>query len=44
MSNKSNDQGRAYKFAWMIVLKRELSKKRDVSIVYNSSYETNKTK
>ncbi len=42
MSNKSNDQGRAYEFAWMTVLERELSKKRDVSIVYNSSYEANK--
>lgn len=42
MSNKSNHQGRAYEFAWMIVLERELSKRREVLVVHNSSYDANK--
>lgn len=42
MSNRSNDQGRAYEFAWMTVLERELSKKRPVTVINNSSYCANK--
>ena len=42
MSNKSNNQGRAYEFAWITVLERELSKKGNVFVVHNSSYDANK--
>lgn len=41
MSSKSNNQGRAYEFAWMSVLERELSKKRNVEVIHNSSYYAN---
>lgn len=42
MSNKSNNQGRAYEFAWINVLKQELSKNKNIIITYNSSYNANK--
>ncbi len=43
MSAKSNDQGRAYEFAWLNILNEELSKKFKTTIIKNSSYETNKS-
>ena len=42
MSTNSNDQGRAYEFAWINVLNQELSKFRKTLIVSNSSFEANK--
>lgn len=42
MSRKSNDQGRAYEFAWIKTLEEELSKQRAVSIIHNSSFDANK--
>lgn len=38
MSRKSNDQGRAYEFAYLTALYEEISKYRPSSIVENSSY------
>ena len=38
MSNKSNNQGRAYEFACLHVLDEEISKFRPVKIIRNSSY------
>lgn len=42
MSSKSNDQGRAYEFAWINVLFDALDSLRKTEIVYNSSYDANK--
>lgn len=42
MSTKSNDQGRAYEYAWINVLNDVISESRPVSIVANSSLEANK--
>lgn len=42
MSRKSNDQGRAYEFAWIKTLEEELSKQRTVRIIHNSSFDANK--
>ena len=41
MSSSSNDQGRAYEFAWINALCDRLSQIRNVNIVDNSSYYTN---
>lgn len=41
MSAKSNDQGRAYEYAWMQTLHRELSAFREAKIVQNSSLLAN---
>ena len=41
MSNKCNNQGRAYEFAWINALNDELKKTRAVEIVKNSSYDAN---
>lgn len=38
MSNKSNNQGRAYEFAYLITLFEEISKIRPAKIEENSSY------
>lgn len=38
MSNKSNNQGRAYEFACISVLANEISKYRNVIVLKNSSY------
>lgn len=38
MSNKSNNQGRAYEFSYLITLFEEISKKRPARIEENSSY------
>lgn len=38
MSTKSNDQGRAYEFAYLLVLHQEISKIRPATIELNSSY------
>lgn len=42
MSTNSNNQGRAYEFAWINVLNQALSKTRKTVIVSNSSLEANK--
>lgn len=44
MSNRSNDCGRAYEFAWICVLKNALKRNTsgNVTINYNSSYEANR--
>ena len=42
MSRKSNDQGRAYEYAWMSALYKMLSPIRKTVIINNSSLETNK--
>lgn len=42
MSTKSNDQGRAYEYAWINVLFDVLQEKRNTQIVVNSSLEANK--
>lgn len=39
MSNKSNNQGRAFEFACIKTLGAEISKYRTVTIVHNNSYE-----
>ena len=41
MSSSSNDQGRAYEFAWINALCERLSQIRNVTIVNNSSYHAN---
>ncbi|MDR1117160.1 MAG: HaeIII family restriction endonuclease [Oscillospiraceae bacterium] len=38
MSTLSNDQGRAFEFACLMCLEREISKLRAVSVVHNSSF------
>ncbi|HED5369379.1 TPA: HaeIII family restriction endonuclease, partial [Campylobacter jejuni] len=40
MSNKSNNQGRAYEFSYLIVLFEEISQIRPVKIIQNNSYST----
>ena len=42
MSTSSNDQGRAYEFAWINALNHSLSKLRRTAIVSNSSLEANR--
>ena len=42
MSTNSNDQGRAYEYAWINTLYKALHKKRNTRIVNNSSLATNK--
>ena len=42
LSTRSNDQGRAYEYAWINVLNEELKKHRSASIINNSSLEANK--
>ncbi len=42
MSTKSNDQGRAYEYAWIKTLFKELCKVRKTRIIENSSLEANK--
>lgn len=42
MSTNSNDQGRAYEFAWVNALNRALSIIRKTAVVSNSSLEANK--
>ncbi|MBO6111048.1 MAG: HaeIII family restriction endonuclease [Methanobrevibacter sp.] len=42
MSNKSNNQGRAFEYITLITLKKEISKIREASIEKNSSYEATK--
>lgn len=39
MSNKSNNQGRAYEFAYLNTLNEEISKYRVSKIEKNSSYK-----
>ena len=41
MSTRSNDQGRAYEFAWINALCNALKKYRSVRIIENSSLEAN---
>ena len=38
MSNRSNDQGRAYEFISLLILGKEISEIRPASIIKNSSY------
>ena len=38
MSNKSNNQGRAYEFSYLITLFEKISKTRQARIKENSSY------
>ena len=42
MSTKCNDQGRAYEFAWMQMLRLTLKESNPVQIVQNSSFLANK--
>lgn len=42
MSTNSNDQGRAYEFAWITTLSKALNPIRKTGIVRNSSYDANK--
>ncbi|MBZ7992631.1 HaeIII family restriction endonuclease [Campylobacter sp. RM9333] len=42
MSNKSNNQGRAYEFAYLINLEYEIGKHRKVKVIENSSYKAAK--
>ena len=42
MSTKSNDQGRAYEYAWMQALYNAIARIRKTKIVENSSYTANK--
>lgn len=42
MSTNSNDQGRAYEFAWINALNQTISKIRKTVVVSNSSLEANK--
>lgn len=42
MSTNSNDQGRAYEYAWIITLYKALHKIRNTRIVNNSSLDANK--
>ena len=42
MSTKSNDQGRAYEFAWMTALFSKLASMRRTSVIENSSWYANK--
>ena len=42
MSKESNNQGRAYEFAWIKILEKELNSKTNLKVIHNSSYEVNK--
>lgn len=42
MSNKSNNQGRAYEFVWIEILYQALQNIRPIKIVKNSSFVSNK--
>lgn len=42
MSTSSNNQGRAYEYAWITTLLETLNPIRETIIVHNSSYEANK--
>ena len=42
MSNKSNNYGRAYEYAWIIGLESAISASRSIEIVNNSSLDANK--
>ncbi len=42
MSSRSNDNGRAYEYAWIITLYQALTKSRAVKIMENSSLKANK--
>lgn len=42
MSSSSNNQGRAYEYAWIKVLSDKLNDCSQVEIIKNSSYDTNK--
>lgn len=42
MSTNSNDQGRAYEFAWLNTLHQTISKIRNTGIISNSSFDANK--
>ena len=42
MSSASNDQGRAYEYAWISVLESEIKNQRDVLIIENSSLDANR--
>ena len=42
VSSKSNDQGRAYEYAWINVLKKAISAHRHTAVVDNSSLAANK--
>ena len=41
MSTNSNDQGRAYEYAWMLALYETLRIRRNTKIIDNSSYQAN---
>lgn len=41
MTSKSNNQGRAYEYAWALSLKNALSKIRQVKLISNSSLDAN---
>ncbi len=42
MSNKSNNQGRAYEYAWLEILYKTLKNIRPTKIIKNSSFDANK--
>ena len=42
MSNKSNNQGRAYEFAWIKILEENLQKFCKIKIIKNSCFDANK--
>ena len=42
MSTNSNDQGRAYEYAWMTALYKKLAVVRKTCVVANSSLDANK--
>ena len=42
MSNKSNNQGRAYEFAWIEILNQALNEFGATKIIKNSSFESNR--
>ena len=41
MSASSNNQGRAYEYAWLDVLSKKLSKSQQIELVRNSSFDAN---
>ena len=41
MSASSNNQGRAYEYAWLDTLSKELSKSQQIELVRNSSFDAN---
>lgn len=43
MSNNSNNQGRAYEYAWIEILNQSLKKFGTPKIIKNSSFDSNKT-